>query len=80
MAYWTTLFLNKISALNTSSCLTDIFSKPFSEAKDLTMRVHEEGRGIAGIYSREIAEQKIAETHACAQHYGHPLKAVAEQA
>jgi ATP-dependent Clp protease adaptor protein ClpS len=60
--------------------LTDIFCKPDDEARSITMQIHHEGKGVVGIYPREIADQKIAETHACASHYGHPLKAISELA
>lgn len=60
--------------------LTDIFCKPEDEARSITLQIHEEGKGVVGIYTREIADQKIAETHACARHYGHPLKAISELA
>jgi ATP-dependent Clp protease adaptor protein ClpS len=60
--------------------LIDIFGKSIDEARNLTMIVHEKGKGIAGIYTKEIAEQKVAETQACAGHYGHPLKSKSEPA
>ena len=58
--------------------LTDIFGKSGEEARHLTMMVHEQGKGIAGIYTKEISDQKVAETHSCAARFGHPLKSISE--
>jgi ATP-dependent Clp protease adaptor protein ClpS len=38
--------------------LVGIFKHTFEIATDLTIQIHEEGSGVAGIYSYEIAEQK----------------------
>lgn len=38
--------------------LIHIFDKNINEAMNLTKQIHHEGRGIAGIYPRAIAEDK----------------------
>ena len=60
--------------------LMEIFSKSAGEAHKLTMDVHEKHRGIAGIYSKEVAEQKVHECNTVAKSYKHPLKAIIEVA
>src|SRR4051812_15188979 len=60
--------------------LIDVFNKSLQDAKALTLEVHEKGRGIAGVFTKEVAEQKVDDTLAVAIHYGHPLKAVCEPA
>jgi len=60
--------------------LEEIFGKSASEAHLLCMEVHEKGRGIAGIYSKEVAEQKVFETNTISKSYRHPLKTLSEQA
>lgn len=55
------------------------FDKNFDEARNLTMRVHEKGSGIAGIYTREIAETKQKETMDEARANGFPLRLSIEQ-
>jgi ATP-dependent Clp protease adaptor protein ClpS len=58
--------------------LMAVFNKSAAEAQALTLEVHTRGRGVAGIYTKEIAEQKADDTLAVAAHYSHPLKVVVE--
>lgn len=60
--------------------LMEIFGKGASEAHQLCMDVHEKGKGLAGVYSKEVAEQKVYECNTVAKSYKHPLKAVTEVA
>ncbi|MDR1614059.1 MAG: ATP-dependent Clp protease adaptor ClpS [Campylobacteraceae bacterium] len=48
-------------------------------AFDIMMKVHEEGRGVCGIYPFEIAETKIAQVHASAKASSFPLRAFMEE-
>jgi ATP-dependent Clp protease adaptor protein ClpS len=50
-----------------------IFGHEFESAKDITLTIHNSGRGTAGIYPYEIAEQKVAETLADSRSKGHDL-------
>ena len=50
-----------------------IFGHEFEAAKDITLTIHNSGRGTAGIYPYEIAEQKVAETLADSRSKGHDL-------
>lgn len=58
--------------------LVEIFNKSATEAHRLTMDIHEKGRGLAGVYTKEIAEQKVADCNQVAKTYRHPLKAIVE--
>ncbi len=58
--------------------LTVDFSKPHEEAMGLMLKVHEEGKAVAGIYSFEIAESKIAKVTEKARGNGFPLKLTLE--
>ena len=54
--------------------LKQIFNKTVDEAKKITTYIHEHGKGIAGSYIFEVAEQKGIETTLLARNEGHPLQ------
>ena len=60
--------------------LESIFNKSPAEAVQIMMRVHKLGRGVAGVFSRQIAEAKIALVHERATQTGHPLRCTMEEA
>jgi ATP-dependent Clp protease adaptor protein ClpS len=45
-----------------------------ANATAFMMAVHETGRGIAGVYTRDIAESKVAQVLEVAREYEMPLK------
>tara|TARA_B100001057_G_scaffold479313_1_gene550787 strand:- start:565 stop:864 length:300 start_codon:yes stop_codon:yes gene_type:complete len=59
--------------------LIEVFNKTLEEAKDITIQIHEKGKGIAGSYNFEIAEQKKAEAVAISRNNGHPLTILVEK-
>ena len=61
------------------SILQEIFKHTFDTAQALTIQIHEEGRGVAGIYSYEIAEQKATETVNLSRQNGFQLKVKIEE-
>ena len=54
--------------------LVEIYDRTLEQAKDITIKIHETGQGVAGTYYFEIAEQKQHETVVLSRHNGHPLK------
>ena len=60
--------------------LEAVFRKSPAEAMQIMLKVHKEGRGVAGIYAREIAETKILTVHEMAKAEGYPLRADLEEA
>ncbi|MDN5280555.1 MAG: ATP-dependent Clp protease adaptor protein ClpS [Clostridiales bacterium] len=54
--------------------LERIFGKSKVEATQVMLHVHRNGKGLAGIYPRDIAETKIAQVHSLARDNGFPLK------
>jgi ATP-dependent Clp protease adaptor protein ClpS len=50
-----------------------VFHHNDEDAARLTLEIHEHGRGVAGIYTFEIAEQKHNEAVYVARTNGHPL-------
>jgi ATP-dependent Clp protease adaptor protein ClpS len=55
------------------SILEKIFNKSTIEATRIMLNVHNEGIGVAGIYTREICETKIAVVHELARKNNFPL-------
>jgi ATP-dependent Clp protease adaptor protein ClpS len=53
--------------------LMQVFRKSPEEAVNITMSVHNKGKGIAGVYSKEISETKSAKVNLTAQQSGYPL-------
>jgi len=51
-----------------------IYNHSEETAKKITLQIHNEGSGLAGIYSYEIAEQKSAETTNVSRQSGFPLQ------
>jgi ATP-dependent Clp protease adaptor protein ClpS len=54
--------------------LMSVFKHSQDSATDITMKIHNDGAGIAGIYSYEIAEQKGIESTLLARQHGWPLQ------
>ena len=61
------------------SVLTEIFKHTQETAKAITLEIHTDGSGIAGIYSFEIAEVKAVEATNLARQNGFPLQIKMEE-
>lgn len=59
--------------------LTEIFDKSIEEAEQLTMKVHNDKKALAGIYTKEIAELKKEEVFEYASLNGFPFRADIEE-
>jgi len=57
-----------------------IFGKDTAEATAIMLTVHHQGQGVAGVYTREIGETKVAEVHQLARKNQFPLKCSLERA
>ena len=53
--------------------LKAIFHHNEERAENITAEIHEHGKGVAGVYTFEIAEQKHQESIYVARTNGHPL-------
>jgi len=58
--------------------LEALFNRSPAEATRIMLQVHRQGIGIAGVYSREIAEAKSTKTVRIARESGYPLLATME--
>lgn len=59
--------------------LETVFRKPPVEATQVMLHVHKNGMGLAGIYTREIAETKVATVHSLARKNQFPLRCSMEK-
>jgi ATP-dependent Clp protease adaptor protein ClpS len=53
--------------------LRTVFRKPEPEAVRIMMAVHKAGRGVAGVYSYDIAETKLQQVRNLAEAHEFPL-------
>ncbi len=61
------------------SILETVFHKSIHDATEIMLNVHNEGIGIAGVYTREISETKISTVHQLAQKNEFPLRCSMER-
>ena len=59
--------------------LQNIFKHNHDSATEITMQIHNEGSGIVGVYSYEIAEMKAGETVNLARNHGFHLQVKIEE-
>ena len=62
------------------SVLETVFDKSPAESYRIMMHVHQQGRGIAGVYPWDVAETKTETVTDLAREAGFPLRAVTEEA
>ncbi|MCL4135823.1 UNVERIFIED_CONTAM: hypothetical protein GTU68_014972 [Idotea baltica] len=58
--------------------LQQVFHKSLDESQRIMLEVHQKGSGLAGIYTRDIAETKTTVVHQLAQQNQFPLKCIME--
>ena len=63
-----------------TSLLINVYNHNQSSAEEVTLHVHNEGKGVAGIYYYEIAEQKVSESLLFSRTAGYPLSFDIEEA
>jgi len=59
--------------------LIRIFRKTQGEAQKIMLNVHNNGSGLCGVYTQEIAYTKISQVKTAARKAGYPLKAIAQE-
>jgi ATP-dependent Clp protease adaptor protein ClpS len=60
--------------------LETLFQKSPAEAYRIMMHVHRNGRGLAGVYTWEVAETKVEKVTTLSREAGYPLRATIEDA
>ena len=59
--------------------LQAVFNKDIETATEIMLNVHKKGVGVAGIYTRDVAETKVAVVHEMSRKNEHPLKCTMEE-
>jgi len=60
--------------------LTTVFHMSAAKATEVMLNVHHKGVGVAGVFTREVAETKVATVHELARRHEHPLRCSMEKA
>lgn len=56
------------------------FNKDREAATQIMLKVHLEGKGVCGVYTRDVAATKVEQVVSHARQSGHPLQCVMEEA
>ena len=60
--------------------LMQVFHHSLEKATEIMLNVHEQGKGLCGVYVFEIAETKVAHVRKLAKEDKFPLSAIMEEA
>jgi len=60
--------------------LQSVFHRSHTDATQIMLHIHRNGIGVAGVYTREIAETKVAVVEAMARQHEYPLMCTMEAA
>jgi ATP-dependent Clp protease adaptor protein ClpS len=60
--------------------LESFFSMPRDKATQVMLQVHTRGKGVCGVFTREIAETKVHQVNAFSRENQHPLLCTIEPA
>ncbi len=59
--------------------LERVFRKDRTEATDIMLKVHQDGVGVAGVFTYEVAETKVDQVMTLARKHEHPLQCTMEK-
>ena len=58
--------------------IQEFFSKDRETATQIMLKIHLDGKGICGVFSRDVAATKVDQVTEAARKNGHPLQCVSE--
>jgi ATP-dependent Clp protease adaptor protein ClpS len=58
--------------------LMKFFHKTETEATHIMLSIHHRGQGVAGVYTNDVAETKVAQVQDYAKEHGMPLRLTVE--
>ena len=60
--------------------LQEYFQHDIDTATLIMLKIHHEGRGVCGVFSKDVAATKVEWVQAAAKRAGHPLQCIMEAA
>ncbi|RZL03405.1 MAG: ATP-dependent Clp protease adapter ClpS [Rubrivivax sp.] len=60
--------------------LQEYFRHDIETATQIMLKIHHEGRGVCGVYTKDVAATKVELVLAAARRAGHPLQCILETA
>jgi ATP-dependent Clp protease adaptor protein ClpS len=58
--------------------IQEFFGKDLEAATQIMLKIHLDGKGVCGVYSRDVAATKVDQVLEAANKAGHPLKCISE--
>lgn len=58
--------------------IQEFFGKDLESATQIMLKIHLDGKGVCGVYSKDVAATKVDQVLEAAHKAGHPLKCVSE--
>ena len=58
--------------------IQEFFNKDREAATQIMLKIHLDGRGVCGVYSRDVAATKVDQVMDAARQNGHPLQCISE--
>ena len=58
--------------------IQEFFNKDRETATQIMLKIHLDGRGVCGVFSRDLAATKVNQVMEAAAQAGHPLQCVSE--
>ena len=58
--------------------IQEFFGKDLDSATQIMLKIHLDGKGVCGVYSRDVAATKVDQVLEAAHKAGHPLKCLSE--
>ena len=60
--------------------IQEFFGKDLEAATQIMLKIHLDGKGVCGVYSRDVAATKVDQVLDAAPKAGHPLQCISEPA
>ena len=60
--------------------LQEYFNHDLETATQIMLKIHHEGRGVCGVFTKDVAATKVESVSTAARRSGHPLQCILEAA